>query len=211
MNDADIRQIWADIGQRLDTQETLIRADRADRRNRAATRSSRWAITGQIGQIAVGALIILFVAGLWARLPTDPIVLLCGVLLHLYGIAAIAVAGRAIDYVRAIDFDKPVLESQLSLARAEKALVVSRLVAGQPWWFLWIAVAVVLLGKAGIGFAPDDAAATMIMLGASVLGMIVTLIVRARLIRTGVIKDPIGRQLAGARRRLDEISQVAQG
>lgn len=211
MNDADIRQLWADISQRLDAQDALIHADLDDRRNRAATRSSRLAIASQIGQIAFGALIILFVVGLWARLPTDPIVLLCGALLHIYGIAAIALAGRAIGYVRAIDFEKPLLESQLSLAKAEKALLLSRLVAGQPWWFLWIAVAVVLLGKAGIGFALGDAAATMIVLGALVLGMIVTLVVRARLIRTGVIKDPIGRQLTGARRRLDEIRHLAQG
>ena len=158
----------------------------------------------------MGALTILFVAGLWATLPTDPIVLLCGALLQLYGIAAIATAVRAISLIRAVDFDKPLLESQLSLANAEKALALSRIVAGQPWWFLWIAVGVAILGKAGVTFAAGGASVALVMLGVSVIGMIVTLVVRARLIRKGIIDDPVGNQLAGAKLRLNEIEEAGR-
>lgn len=210
MTDADIRQLWAEVSQRLDAQDRLVRADRDARRNRGATRSAWPAILGQAGQIAFGMLVILFVVGLWATLPTDPIVLLCGALLHLYGIATIAMAGQAIVRIRAIDFDRPLFESQLSLARAEKTLVLSRMVAGQPWWFLWIAVGVVLAGKAGIAFSARGASITLAMLGVSMVGMIVTLAVRAWLIRRAIIGDPVGRQLAGARNRLDEIRQAAE-
>ena len=210
MNDADIKQLWAQANQRLDAQEATVNAERDICRDRAATRASWSAIAGQVGQITIGALTILFVAGLWATLPTDPIVLLCGALLHLYGIAAIATAARAIGRVRAIEFDKPLLESQLSLAEAEKALVLSRLVAGQPWWFLWIALGVTILGKDGVTFAAGGASVALIMLAMAVLGMIVTLVVRARLIEKGIIDNPVGKQLAGAKRRLTEIKRVAQ-
>jgi serine/threonine-protein kinase len=209
MNDTDIRQLWAEVSQRLDAHDTLIRADREARSNLVAARSNRPAIVGQSAQIAFGALMLLLVAGLWGTLPRDPVVLLCGALLHLYGIAVIAMAGRAIARIRKIAFDRPLLESQLSLERAEEALVQSRMVAGQPWWFLWIAVPVVLLGKAGMTFSPHGTATAMIMLGVCILGMVATLIVRAQLIRRGVIDDPIGRQLRGARDRLDEIRRLA--
>lgn len=210
MNDAEITKLWAAISQRLDAQDRLIHADCEARSNRTAARSTRPAILGQAGQIAFGVLVVLFVAGLWATLPIDPIVLLCGGLLHLYAIAAIAMAGRAIALIRAIDFDQPLLESQSALAKAEKALVLSRIVAGQPWWFLWLAVGVVLVGRAGIAFSASGTLIALTMLGFSVLGMIATLAVRAWLIRRGIINDPIGRQLTGVRDRLDEIRHVAE-
>ncbi|MGY3441245.1 hypothetical protein [Bradyrhizobium sp. USDA 4473] len=210
MTDTDITQLWADISRRLDDHDKLIQSDRNSRRNRAAARSARPAILGQAGQIAFGVIIILFVAGLWAALPTDPVVLLCGTLVHLYAIATIAMAGRAIALIRAIDFDRPLLESQLSLARAEKALVLSRMVAGQPWWFLWVAVGVVLIGKGGSPVSAKGTSMALMMLGFSALGMIATLAVRAWLIRRGIIHDPIGRQLTGARDRLHEIRHIAE-
>lgn len=210
MNDADIRKLWAEVSQHLDAQDALNRADRDAGRNRAAARSARPAVLGQIGQIAFGVLVILFVAGLWAKLPTDPIVLLCGALLHLYAIAAIAMAGRAIARIRAIDFDRPLLESQLNLAKAEKALVLSRIIAGQPWWFLWLAVVVVLAGKVGIPFSASGTSIALSMLAFSILGMITTLALRGWLIRRGIIDDPIGRQLTGTRDRLGEIGRIAE-
>ncbi|HEY1604354.1 MAG TPA: hypothetical protein VGF77_02010 [Allosphingosinicella sp.] len=210
MTDVEIRRLWAEINARFDAHDRLIRADRDARGNRVAARSTWRPIAGQLAQIAFGALILLFVAGLWATLPTDPIVMLCGALLHLYGIAAIAMAGWAIARIRKIDFDRPLLESQLNLEKAEETLVLSRIVAGQPWWFLWIAVPVVLIGKAGGSFSPHGAATAMIMLGVSLLGMAATLVIRARLIRSGTIDDPVGRQLTGARRRLDEIRRFAE-
>ena len=207
MNDADLRQLWTEVSSRLDERELPLRAEQEARRNRAAARSAWPGIAGQVGQIAFGALTVFLVAGLWSTLPTDPLVFLCGVLLHLYGAAIVACAVRAIGLIRAIDYDKPLLDGQLSLARAEKALVLSRLVAGQPWWFLWIAVAVVLLGAAGVPFA-GGGAVTLTMLGLSVLGMVATLALRALMIRRGIV-DPIGRQLAGARARLQEIGRAA--
>lgn len=208
MNDADIRQLWTQVNQRMDAQERSLESDRNARLDRVADRSAWPAIAGQVGQIAVGLFAILLVAGLWSTLPTDPIVLLCGALLHIYGIAAISAAAQAIVKIRTIEFDRPLVESQHGLARAEKALVFSRIIAGQPWWFLWIAVGVVILGKAGVTFAGGGASVALSMLSVSVLGMILTLVVRAHLIRKGIIDDPVGKQLAGAQVRLDEIKNA---
>ena len=63
-----------------------------------------------------------------------------------YGVLTTIAAGVVLGALREVDYAAPVLEIQKRLLRARTLYIRSGMVAGLPWWFLWIAILQVLTG-----------------------------------------------------------------
>jgi hypothetical protein len=98
----------------------------------------------QTCQIIFGVLMILLGVAVWhgARAPGG--LFFCGILLHVYGVLTIAISVIMKVLIGRIDWTGPVLDIQRQLARLHQIHVLSGIVLGLPWCFLWIPVVIAL-------------------------------------------------------------------
>lgn len=134
----ELKQAWQALDRRLQQQNTLqlesLRTERAGR----VTASLRPLALGQLVQIAFGIAMIAAGTGLWTDAGDNTLILLCGIALHLYGIATGAAAGIVLFHVARIDRTLPVVELQRRLVVLRRAHIIGGRVAGLPWWVLWL-------------------------------------------------------------------------
>ena len=140
-----------------------------------------------------------------------------GVIVHAYGIVCIIAAGVLLSGIRNLDYSGSILEMQDRLARVRRNYIVSGIVAGLTWWFLWIPFLMVLFALIHVNLYAH--APAMIWLG-SAIGVVGLLAMtwlykfsrsdsRPRL-RRFVDEAVIGRSLLRAQAQLDEVRQFAQ-
>lgn len=150
-----LKAAWQALDRRLALHDRIelehLRERRLDR-VRGTLRPLAW---GQLAQIAFGLGFVLLASLLWMRAGTPPRglpmgTLLAGIVVHAYGVAAIALAGETLRRLRGIDYAAPVLDIQKQLAALRRSHVLSGMVAGLPWWFLWVPILVVLAGLGGV-------------------------------------------------------------
>ena len=184
----------------------------------ARTRSTlRPLIVGQMLQLVFGILVVLFAALLWMTHPTAVAVIVAGVIVHLYGIVCIVAAGVVLGGIHRIDYDGSVLAIQDRLAHVRRAYVLSGIIAGLPWWFLWIPFLMVLLGLVHVNLYANAPLMIWLSLGVGVVGLAAMLwlyrysrtTVHAGL-RRFVDQAVVGRSLLRAQQQLEEIRQFAQ-
>ena len=101
-------------------------------------------LRGQFLQILIGVALIVLGAQCWARNTQVLHRVVCGVVVHIYGIVIIGCAANVCTKIRKIDYSKPVdeIRSRLSILRTAY-LRVSPFI-GFIWWLMWIPVAVAL-------------------------------------------------------------------
>ena len=214
----DLKSAWQALDRRLERQSALslhlFRTDRLER-----TRSSlRPLVYGQLLQILFGVAIVGYAAPFWIAHRDVAHLLLAGLVLHAYGVAAIILAGIAIVRICHIDYAAPVVGIQTQLGRLRRLYIVNGLCAGLPWWLLWVLVLVVLAMDAGGADLFVTAPAFVYgSLGAGLAGLLATAAVyrwaadpvRPRLARA--VDDSItGSSLSKAQRVLDEIARFEQ-
>jgi hypothetical protein len=135
----DLKQAWRALDHRLQQQNALALQAYRDRQADKARRNLRPLFWGQVAQMLFGLLFVLLAAALWmspARLPAA--VVAAGVVVHAYGIAVVVASGIVLGLIRRIDYGAPVLAIQTQLAQLRRAYVIGGMVAGLPWWVLWM-------------------------------------------------------------------------
>ncbi len=146
MNPDDFKTAWQALDRKLQLDNELrlheLRGKTADK-VRGKLRPLFW---GQIAQIVFGAVFVLLAALLWASRPEPASAIFAGVLVHAYGVLSIICAGVVLGQISKIDYAQPVLDIQRQLLRARTFYIRSGMIAGLPWWFLWIAILQVLAG-----------------------------------------------------------------
>jgi hypothetical protein len=145
-----------------------------ERKLAGARGSLRPLFWGQVAQMLFGLLFVLLAASLWSSDPQGASVVAAGVLVHAYGVATIIAAGVVLGQVGKIDYAAPVLDIQKQLARARTLYVRSGMVAGLPWWFLWVALLMVLAGLGDVDLLARSPGWILGGLGGGVLGLIGT-------------------------------------
>lgn len=106
--------------------------------------SLRPLFSGQIFQMVIGVAFIILGAQCWARNTHVPHRLVCGIILHVYGILVIASAAAVCTRIKRIDYSKPVKEIRDKLDAVRSAYLRIGLVIGFPWWLMWLPVFVAI-------------------------------------------------------------------
>ena len=170
----DLKSAWQLLDQRLERENTinlqLLRDRRLDKA-RNSLRPLRW---GQMLQMLFGIGFIGLAALLWSTKPDVASVIAAGVVVHAYGVICIIMAGVVLGGISKIDYSAPVLEIQMQLARVRRAYVLSGMVAGLSWWFLWVPILMVLLALAGVNLYAHAPSVVWIGLAVGAAGLLGT-------------------------------------
>jgi hypothetical protein len=170
----DLKPAWHDLDRRLQQQHALqlhLVHEAGTAKMKSSLRPLFW---GQVLQIGFGLLFVLLAARFWSSGPTLPHLVVAGVVVHAYGVATIVVAGVTLALMRGIDYTAPVLAIQKQLARLQVHYIRSGMVAGLPWWFLWVPLLLVLSGLAGVDLHARAPGLAWMGLGVGVAGLLAT-------------------------------------
>ena len=134
----ELKTTWQALDRRLQQSNAIqlqLFKDGRFKNMRAGLRPLFW---GQIVQILFGCLFLLLATLFWSVGPHPAHVVLAGIVVHAYGIGTIIVAGMTLGAIRRIDYAAPVVAIQKQLASLRRLYLVNGMVAGLPWWFLWV-------------------------------------------------------------------------
>ncbi len=96
----------------------------------------RW----QVLQVLIGVALIVLGAQCWARNTHVPHRLVCGLIVHVYGVLVIGTAANVCTKIRRIDYSKPVDDIRNNLGTVRTAYLRNGHIIGFPWWLMWIPV-----------------------------------------------------------------------
>lgn len=206
----ELKRAWMETELRQDGMEALLRTDIRERRLGKA-RAALWPLVmGQVLQLALGVMLSIWGGGLWAGHIGQIGVMVCGMVVHAYGLLLIVFAARNLFLVRAIDFAAPVLDVQRSLARLRAFRVrVETPVNFIACCFVWIPVAWVAL--VAIGVHPTLGGFLVWAFASSLVGMLAIVSVVWAMRRLGLGKrvedESAGRSVTRAQATLDEVAR----
>ena len=142
----EFRSAWKSLDARLQREGELQFELLRDRRLERMRGRLRPLFIGQIVQILF-ALPFLALAGLfWSTQPAPWSAIVAGVVLHVWAVGTIIGAGVVLASLARIDYAAPVLAIQQQILHTRTCYIRSGMVAGLPWWFLWVVILMVLAG-----------------------------------------------------------------
>ena len=174
MEPDELKHIWQALGRQLERQEAIHLQLFRERKLQRARGSLHPLFWGQIVQILFGCLFLLLATLFWSVGPHPAHVVLAGIVVHAYGIGTIIVAGMTLGAIRRIDYAAPVVAIQKQLASLRRLYLVNGMVAGLPWWFLWVPGLLVLAALGGHDLYATAPAMVWIGLGIGVAGLLAT-------------------------------------
>jgi hypothetical protein len=142
----DFKSAWQSLDRHLELDNRLKLHELRERKLDKARGNLRPLLRGQLAQLLFGIPFILLAALLWMRHPAHASTIVAGVLVQAYGVLTIIAAGVVLAALREVDYAAPVLDIQKQLLRARTLYIRGGMLAGLPWWFLWIAILQVLAG-----------------------------------------------------------------
>jgi hypothetical protein len=131
----ELKQAWQTLDRRLAQQNTLL----LHGRKRRTLRARLWPLAlGQALQLLFGVLTIVIGVALWRTFTHIPLVLVLGIIVHVYGVVVVIASCVVLSHFARLDSSEPVLALQQRLAELRRAYVVGGAVVGLPWWLLWM-------------------------------------------------------------------------
>ena len=164
--------------------------------------------SGQTIQILIGVALIILGAQLWARNTGVLHRLICGIILHVYGVIVIAAAAHVLTRIGRMDYSKPVKQVREMLDGVRKAYLITGPVIGFPWWLMWIPVCV------AIGFDAVLYSCLWVSLAIGIPGLAISMWLYLRVLNSGNFaaqkwhKSFAGDGLSQAYMTLGEIERV---
>lgn len=101
-------------------------------------------VRGQIIQLLIGVIIIAVGAQCWARNTHVPHRLVCGAILHVYGVLVIAAGAAVCTRINRIDYSEPVDQIRSKLDAVKNIYLSVGGLIGFPWWLMWIPATVAI-------------------------------------------------------------------
>ena len=170
----DLKSAWQSLDRRLQLDNTLKLHDLRERKLDKARGSLRPLFWGQVAQILFGIPFILLASLLWMSQPAHASSIVAGVLVQAYGVLMIIAAGVVLSALREVDYAAPVLGIQKQLLRARTLYIRSGMIAGLPWWFLWIAILQVLVGLGDVDLLAKAPSLVWSGYGIGIAGLLAT-------------------------------------
>ena len=170
----EFRSAWKSLDARLQREGELQFELLRDRRLERMRGRLRPLFIGQIVQILF-ALPFLALAGLfWSTQPAPWSAIVAGVVLHVWAVGTIIGAGVVLASLARIDYAAPVLAIQQQILHTRTCYIRSGMVAGLPWWFLWVVILMVLAGLGDVDLLAQAPLMVWGGLGVGVLGLMLT-------------------------------------
>lgn len=171
----EVKSAWQTLDQRLQLTNALKLHELRERTLTKTRSSLRPLLWGQVAQILLfGVPCILLAALLWMSEPAFASVIVAGVVLHAYGILTIISAGMVLGQLAKIDHAAPVVEIQKKLARTRTLYVRSGMIAGLPWWFMWVVILMVLKGLGDVDLLKEAPSLVWMGVGVGAVGLLGT-------------------------------------
>lgn len=170
----DFKSAWQSLDRRLQLEGALKLHELRERRLNRARGSLYPLFWGQVAQILSGIPFILLASLLWMSQPAHASSIVAGILVHAYGVVLIVAAGLVLGALRKVDYAAPVLDIQKKLLRVRMLYIRSGMVAGLPWWFLWISILQVLAGLDDVDLLTKAPSLVWIGYGIGAVGLLVT-------------------------------------
>lgn len=213
----DIKRAWQEMELRQDGMAALWLAEYRERRMDKTRSALRGSLAGRIVELAVWAAFTGLAGSLWVNHRDVTHWLVIGLILHVYGIAAIwSSATQLLLLIRIYRCDAPVLILQRRLAQLRRFRVWSTLALGLPWWCLWLLVSMAGAYQfTGADWFAASPGWIWISMATGVAGMAFSVwlarrlagrAVRSRFVRR-IVDDMSGCNLARASLQLDELAR----
>lgn len=100
--------------------------------------------SGQVTQILIGIALIAVGVRCWARNTDVFHRLICGLIVHVYGVVMIGAGAHVLTRIGRMDYSKPVKDVRSMLVRVRKAYLLGGPLVGFPWWLMWLPLAVTI-------------------------------------------------------------------
>ena len=169
----ELRQAWQTLDRRLARQNPInlqLLKESSLEKAGSTLRSLFW---GQVAQMAFGVPFVLLAVSVWPQHLDVPHLLAAGIIVHVYGVATIVMAGVTLALSR-IDHAAPILVIQKQLARLRRFYVINGLVTGLSWWLIWIPALMLLAGLAGVDMYARAPSVIWIGLAVGIPGLLAT-------------------------------------
>jgi hypothetical protein len=173
----ELKATWQALDRRLEQNNRINLELFKEKKLEKARTSLRPLFWGQLVQMLfIGLPFVLLAGCLWAGLESRPSLplLLAGIFVHVYGVATIALAGCTMGLIRTIDYSAPVLAIQKQLAKLRRFYIINGMIAGLPWWLMWVPVLMVLCGLVGVDLYAKGPSVVWIGLGIGIAGLLAT-------------------------------------
>jgi hypothetical protein len=166
----ELKTAWRTLDRRLEQQNALnlkLFVDTRLDKLRSRLRPLYW---GQMLQMTIGVLLVLFAVGFWTQHRDVTHLLLAGVIVHVYGVLMIICGGVTLGLMSRIDYAAPVLAIQKQLAAVRRLYIGSGMLVGVSWWLLWMPF--MMVAFAALFGADLYANAPSVIYGGSVVGVL---------------------------------------
>ena len=171
----DMKAAWQTLDRQLEQQHALnvqlFRDSRADKA-RSGLRPLFW---GQIAQILFGFMMILLGVSVWSSHREITHLLISGIIVHVYGVVAIMLAGITLGMIGRLDYSAPVLVIQRQLAQLRTFYIRNGMIVGLSWWLFWIPfVACFFAWLVGVDFFANMGASIVWCVAVGIVGLFAT-------------------------------------
>jgi serine/threonine-protein kinase len=208
----DMKAAWQELDRGLSAQTTqnlhMFKAAKFETL-RYGLRPLAW---GQAVQIVVGLMVALWGGSFWIDNRDVPHLLVAGLIVHIAGVSMIVFGALVETFIARIDYSAPVLTIQRQLTQLRKVYVRGGLLAGLPWWVVWVpSLMVVLKTRFGADLYVDAPEWVWINVAVGFLGMLLSWRFIGWAAKRPVLGKRLGDAAAGgsinrAQARLDEIA-----
>lgn len=149
----ELKRTWLEFEQRVDRH--LAASDKRETAMRQQLQRSRirrglWPLFwGQIALIAFGLILVVLAVLYWSAHRTVPHRLMAGIIIHVYGVIVIMMAGMTLGRMSRIDYQGPVVVIQQRLQDLRRWYIFAGAMTGLSWWLLWLPFVHVIVGLMG--------------------------------------------------------------
>ncbi len=137
----DLKTAWQALDRKLERQHAFASRQFKETKLAKLRGGFRPLVAGQTIQTIIGLMLTLFAGSFWFDHISTPHLMICGLMLHAFGLMMMVFAIRDLAFIHGIDYDAPVLAIQKQLGE----LRAWRLRAG-----VWFAVAGCLIWAPGL-------------------------------------------------------------
>ena len=171
----ELKAAWQTLDRRLDQHDRINLLLLTEQRVAKARSRLRPLFFGQLVQILSGVLMIALGVSVWSSHREVSSLLISGLIIHIYGVAMIIIAGVTLGMIAACNDAAPFLEIQQRLARLRTFYIRGGMAIGLAWWLIWIPFVTVLFNwLAGVNVVERTPSVAVIGIVIGVVGLFAT-------------------------------------